>query len=333
MLHALVHGLPDYPDILTPETRLRCFYRSEESPLDVEVANGSVIENVFGDLKNAGDCEALFAGTEAPLLLHMAGVVHPALRVSEFFDNNVGATLNVLTAASQRGCKRAVIVSSNSPIGCNPTPDHRFTEDSPYNPYQGYGRSKQEMELRARERADQLGMELVIIRPPWFYGPFQPPRQTLFFQMIKNGNAPLVGDGLNQRSMVYVDNLCQGLWLAATKPQAAGNIYWIADSEPYEMGMILDTIESVLEEDFGMDVAHKRMKLPSIAADIAYYVDAAVQGAGFYHQKIHVLSEMNKTIACSVERARTELGYEPKIALREGMRRSIKWCLDQGMTI
>ena len=99
------------------------------------------------------------------------------------------------------------------------------------------------------------------------------------------------------------------------------------------MRVILDTIESVLEEDFGMTVAHKRMRLPSIAADIAYYVDAAIQATGLYHQKIHVLSEMNKNIACSIDRARTELGYEPKIALREGMRRSIQWCLAQGQTI
>ncbi len=332
MLHAVIHGLPDYPEIIAPNSHVRAFYRTEESAVDVQAANGSTIENVFGDLTNPTDCDRLFEGTHEPLFIHTAGVIHPN-RVQDFFDTNVGATLNLLDSAHKRGCRRAVIVSSNSPIGCNPTPDHRFTEDSPYNPYQGYGRSKQEMELRCREKADQLGMELVIVRPPWFYGPFQPPRQTLFFQMIKEGKGPLVGSGLNQRSMVYVDNLCEGLHLAASHPTAAGNIYWIADAEPYEMRTILDTIESVLEEDFGMDVAHKRMKLPSIAADVAYYVDAAIQATGLYHQKIHVLSEMNKNIACSIDRARNELGYEPKIALREGMRRSIKWCLEQGQTI
>jgi nucleoside-diphosphate-sugar epimerase len=89
----------------------------------------------------------------------------------------------------------------------------------------------------------------------------------------------------------------------------------------------------VLEEDFGMDVAHKRLKLPSVVGDIAYYIDAAIQATGLYHQKFHVLSEMNKNIACSIDRARYDLGYEPKVALREGMRRSIKWCLDQGISI
>jgi len=54
---------------------------------------------------------------------------------------------------------------------------------------------------------------------------------------------------------------------------------------------------------------------------------------GYYQQKIHVLSEMDKTIACSVEKAREELGYEPKVGLEEGMRRSIKWCIENGFNI
>jgi len=49
---------------------------------------------------------------------------------------------------------------------------------------------------------------------------------------------------------------------------------------------------------------------------------------GFYHQKIHVLSEMNKTIACSIAKAQRELGYNPTIALEEGMRRSLKWIFE-----
>ena len=333
MLEALINGLPDYSDIRVPaDSRIRCFYRQGEAVAEPDLSMGPTVEPVVGDLTRKEDCDRLFQGTSDSILFHTAGVIHPH-RVKEFFTNNVDGTLNLLEAARRTGCRRAVIVSSNSPIGCNPTPEHRFNEASPYNPYQGYGRSKMIMEQRARERADELGVELVIIRPPWFYGPFQPPRQTLFFQMVKNGGAPLLGDGLNQRSMIYVDNLCQGLSLASKVPEAAGTTYWIADAEPYEMRTILDTIEAVLEEDFGMTVAHKRLKLPSVVGDIAYMVDAAIQATGLYHQKFHVLSEMNKSIACSIDKARAELGYEPKIALREGMHRSIKWCLEQGYEI
>ena len=79
-----------------------------------------------------------------------------------------------------------------------------------------YGRSKMQMELAIKERQQQGKIETVIIRPPWFYGPNQPPRQTLFFQMVRDGKGPIVGNGENLRSMGYIDNLCQGLMLAAT---------------------------------------------------------------------------------------------------------------------
>jgi len=46
-----------------------------------------------------------------------------------------------------------------------------------------------------------------------------------------------------------------------------------------------------------------------------------------------VLSEMNKTIACSVARAERELAYRPEVALEEGMRRSIAWCIREGIAL
>ena len=99
------------------------------------------------------------------------------------------------------------------------------------------------------------------------------------------------------------------------------------------MNEVVGTIESVLEDDFGIPVAHDRMRLPSVASEVAFVVDSALQSVGLYQQKIHVLSEMNKTIACSVEKAVRELGYQPKIELREGMLRSVEWCLANGQQI
>jgi nucleoside-diphosphate-sugar epimerase len=46
-----------------------------------------------------------------------------------------------------------------------------------------------------------------------------------------------------------------------------------------------------------------------------------------------VLGEMGKNIACDISVARTQLGYEPAVALEEGMRRSIRWCMSQGIEL
>ena len=64
------------------------------------------------------------------------------------------------------------------------------------------------------------GLDATIVRPPWFYGPFQPPRQTTFFRLIRAGRFPVVGDGEQRRSMVYVDNLVDGVIAAELTPAA-----------------------------------------------------------------------------------------------------------------
>ena len=254
--------------------------------------------------------------------LHTAGMIHPK-RVREFYEINRDGTRNLLEQAASAGLKRAVVVSSNSPCGCNPHPDHRFDENSPYHPYMNYGRSKMEMEHEVMKIAKEGSLKTMLIRAPWFYGPEQPPRQKLFFEMIRNGKVPIVGNGENLRSMAYTGNLVQGLLLAAVSEKACNQNYWIADERPYSMNEIIDTIERLLEDEFGQTCAHKRIRLPGFVSGAAELVDAGLQFLGFYHQKLHVLSEMNKTIACDISLARSELGYEPKIFLEEGMRRSL----------
>ena len=85
-----------------------------------------------------------------------------------------------------------------------------------------------------------------------------------------------------------------------------------------------------METEFSVRCRRRRLRLPGIAAEVAYLCDWALQAVGLYHQKIHVLSEMNKTIACDISKAKNELGYAPAIDLEEGMRRSIADVLTRG---
>src|SRR5256712_1138470 len=127
---------------------------------------------------------------------------------------------------------------------------------SRYIPSLNYGRPKMLMDLGGQDGQRRGQIETVIIGPPWFCGPNQPPRQTQFFRMIRTGKAPIVGSGQNLRSMSYIDNLCQGLLLAASVERAAGQTYWLADRRPYSMNEIIDTIERLLETEFGQKCAH-----------------------------------------------------------------------------
>ena len=176
------------------------------------------------------------------------------------------------------------------------------------------------------------GLDAVIVRPPWFYGPFQPARQTTFFRLVRTGRFPVIGDGRQRRSMVYVDNLVQGIVRAELTADRARRGWWIADARPYEVAEIVDTVGRALAAE-GFDVKPNRLRLPAIAGRLAERADALIQRTGRYVQQLHVLGEMDKTIACDISVARAELGYDRAVALEEGMRRSIRWCVDQGIEL
>lgn len=331
LVEVLVRGLSDWPEWCQPpqELRLRCLVLPGQDFTGL-INLSDRVGVMTGDLRIRADCDRFCFNARNAVLFHTAGVIHPRF-VREFYQVNRDATINLLDAAIKAGVRRVVVVSSNSPCGCNPHPDHLFDEESPYRPYLNYGRSKMQMEQLVRQYADKL--QTVIIRAPWFYGPNQPARQTLFFKLIQSGKIPIVGSGNNLRSMVYIDNLCRGLLLAAATPHAAGQTYWIADRTPYTMNQIIDTIERLLECEFGVQCAHKRVRLPGFVSSLAYAADLCLQTIGLYNQKIHVLSEMNKTIACSIAKAERQLGYNPKIELEEGMRRSLQWCFQHGFNL
>ncbi len=333
LLHFLRNPHPDYPqDASQPQYgRVRCLVLPGADGARLRQIDPEV-EIVEGDIRDAAAVGRFFSGAKDATVFHLAGIIHPQ-KISDLYDINVDGTRHVVAAASAAGARRIVATSSNSPAGVSRDSSTLFDESAPYHPYLNYGRSKKQMEDVLNEAQRSGAIEAVILRPCWFYGPEQPERQTLFFSMVAQGKAPVVGDGECRRSMSYVDNTSLGLILAAATEQAAGETYWIADRRAYSMNEVIATIEAVLEEDFSLTVAHDRMKLPSIASEVAFVVDSALQAVGFYQQKIHVLSEMNKTIACSVGKAERELGYQPSIELREGMRRSVEWCLARGEKI
>jgi nucleoside-diphosphate-sugar epimerase len=333
LLHYLRTPHPAYPPDAPREAfeQVRCLVQPGVSPGRIHelVPDAEIVE---GDVRDPAAVGRFMRDAKDATVFHLAGLIHPG-RVRELFEINHDGTRHVLAAAAAAGVRRVVATSSNSPAGVSRRPDHVFDESSPYRPYLAYGASKKLMEDRLNEAHREGAVETVVVRPCWFYGPDQPARQTEFFRMIRTGKVPLVGDGSARRSMSYVDNTALGLLLAAATPAAAGQTYWLSDERPYAMAEIIDTVEAVLEEDFGQSVAHRRMRLPSIASEVAYAADATLQRAGLYQQKLHVLSEMNKTIACSIAKATAELAYRPDVALREGMRRSIEWCLANGQTI
>jgi nucleoside-diphosphate-sugar epimerase len=317
---------------LADRGRVRCLVPSARDEALLRVV-GPCVETVVGDVRHPAAADRLFEGIgPGATVFHAAAVIHPRRHVRELFDVNVGGTQLAVDRARRAGASRFVHVSSNSPFGANPTPAHRFDESSPENPYLAYGRSKAEAEAVVRRAGARGDLATVVVRPPWFYGPFQPERQSRWFAAVRRGRFPLVGDGTQRRSMVYAGNLVHGLLRAEASDAAVGRAWWIADPEPYELRHVLDTVRAALDAE-GLAVSGTIRSLPRAASVVAARADALLQGRGRYVQALHVLGELQDTIACDVAAARRELGYDPRTTLLDGMRASVRWCLDRGVAL
>jgi nucleoside-diphosphate-sugar epimerase len=189
-----------------------------------------------------------------------------------------------------------------------------------------------EAEQLVRRGYDRGDLATVIIRAPWFYGPFQPARQTRFFSTVRRGMFPIPGPGTNRRSLAYTGNLVQGLLRAEVADAAPGGAYWVADAEPYELREVIQGVRDALEAE-GFTVSQRQPHLPASVGNAAAALDAFLQGRGLYVQALHVLGEIKDTIACDISKARADLGYEPETGLVDGMRASVRWCVERGERI
>jgi nucleoside-diphosphate-sugar epimerase len=92
---------------------------------------------------------------------------------------------------------------------------------------------------------------------------------------------------------------------------------------------VIHGVRDALEAE-GLPVSRRQPRLPSIVGNTAAALDAFLQGRGVYMQALHVLGELKDTIACDISKARADLGYEPATGLVDGMRASVRWCLERG---
>lgn len=311
-------------------SRLIAVVEEESQQIELKEFKQSISTIINADITNINELDFLKKNNGDRLVIHCASVIHPK-NVKQFYKVNFLGTKNIIDMSKHSSANTTFLyISSNSPFGLNNSNQtcDTFDEQTEYNPYMKYGFTKMLAEKEVKKLATQ-NFKFCIIRAPWFYGKYQPARQFEFFKMIKNGKVPLIGSGKNKRSMISVQSLAKAVWLSACNEKAENNIFWIADKNPYKMKDIIDTIRQVMDKDFHITTRAGYIKLPNFISEIAFYIDKLLQGLGLYNQKIHVLSEMNKNIHCSVSKAEKLIGFDPEISLRKSLLESIKEAIDK----
>lgn len=188
---------------------------------------------VHAGLEDEGALKQALAGVEC--VVHLAGRAHlladtAADPLAEFRAVNRDATLRLAELAREAQVKRFVFMSSIGVNGSH-TEAQAFTESSPAAPHAAYAQSKLEAEQALQAMMQGGAMELVTIRPPLVYGPQAPGNFHRLLKLVSTG-APLPFSLIhNQRTMVALENLVDFIKLACRHPQAANQLYLVADDE------------------------------------------------------------------------------------------------------
>ena len=301
---------------------VRCLVHESSSLDDLEPKRrwGIEAEILRGNLLDVASLERAVA--RADMVVHAAAIMH-VRRIEEYYAVNTQGTRNLAWAAAKAGVRRFVYVSTNAAAGKSSAPERLVRESDPDKPLSHYGRSKW---LAERWLFEAPGpMQRIVLRPCMFYGAPVPERHVEVYRRILHGRMPLVGGGDYARSLTYIDNLVQALRLSLSKPSAAGQVYNIADREPYTTRQVTEAMARAL------GVQARYVRLPEVAANIAYRMDSLLSTLGMYQQTLHLVGEADWNVGVSIDKAHEQLGYAPSVAIDEGMQAAVQWCRDHGL--
>jgi nucleoside-diphosphate-sugar epimerase len=272
---------------------------------------------VAGDVSKPEAWQQHIDGSD--LVIHTAAIVTNNVSRSEAWRVNVLGTRRVLDAAVQAGAKRFIHLSSLAAMRYI-TAD-QADETAPVmptgNPYVDT-KIAGEQTVLAAHAAGEIGC--TIIRPADVYGPGSRPWTIVPVQMIKKGLFLLPAHGQGLFRAIYIDDLVDGIVLAAERNEGHGQIFILG-------GQHTVTCEAFFGHYYRMlGKGSPRMVSTSTAIAIAEFGRAIFRLLGRQTELGRGAMEMlSKTTTVSNAKASRLLDWQPQVDLEEGMRRTQAW--------
>ncbi len=271
--------------------------------------------------------ESIRAGASYDYVLHTAGATR-ALSYDEYAHANVDLTRDLLAAFSQSesrpGLQKFVLVSSQAAAGPCGEDGLPVSETDALKPVSDYGRSKlaaEELTLGYSKR-----LPITIVRPSAVFGPRDVDMFTIF-RMANFRFVPILSGPTRTLSIIYVNDLVEGIVAAAESKIALGQTYFLANLEPV---IWADLVKMIAE------LVNGRVLTIPIPLDFMKFITSVGDIAGKLTRKPTFLrsDKFNeiKELAwvCSAEKARNELGWTAKTPIKAAVRYTADWYKSQG---
>jgi nucleoside-diphosphate-sugar epimerase len=261
-----------------------------------------------------------------------AGVFHTAAKVDmwgryeDFFATNVQGTRNIIAACQRAGVPALVFTSSPSVV--HDGSDLRGVDESyPYPQHFDalYPQTKAQAEQEVCAASGVHGVHTVALRPHLIWGPGDTNLIPTVLARARAGRLMRIGDGENLVDLTYIDD-CVSAHLAAMRAleerpaQVGGRVYFISQGEPVRLWWWIDEVLKVygvppVSRSIGARAALLLARVLEVGASL-------LRRCGVQCKPLltpFLVSEMYTSHYFSIERARTELGYQPRFSIAQGL--------------
>lgn len=297
---------------------VRTFSRSFYPALD---AFG--IEQIQGDISNKTAVET--ACKNVNLVFHVAAKPGIWGTYSDYYRTNVIGTQNIIDACKTHNVSRLVYTSSPSVV-FNGADMEGVNESVPYSDkFHAYYPKTKAMAEQCVVKASEKDLMTIILRPHLIWGPED---NHLVPRIIERANRLIrIGNGNNLVDTIYIDNAAEAHILAADmlkkNHKLSGNIYFISQDEPVPLwDMVNNILKSAGLAPVKRTISRKTAQTIGTLLEFVYRL-FKIRGEPVMTR--FLADELSTAHWFDISAAKKDLGYKPKISIREGLIRLEDW--------
>ena len=268
------------------------------------------------DIRDRASLDHVFGTHNPDMVMHLAAESHVDRSIdapTDFIETNITGTFNLLEAARAHGIRRGKPDSfrfhhiSTDEVFGSLGPSGKFTETTPYDPRSPYSASKAASDHLVRAWWETYGLPVLITNCSNNYGPYHFPEKLIpvvILNALHGRPIPVYGAGENIRDWLYVEDHAAALLTVLTQGQV-GRTYAIGGQNEARNIDLVQMICTLMDEMHPSGAPHARL--------ITFVTDRPGHDARY---------------AIDPPRISAELGWQPSVTLEEGLRKTVRWYLD-----
>lgn len=268
------------------------------------------------DIRDRASLDHVFGTHNPDMVMHLAAESHVDRSIdapADFIETNITGTFNLLEATRAHWIRRGKPESfrfhhiSTDEVFGSLGPSGKFTETTPYDPRSPYSASKAASDHLVRAWGETYGLPVLITNCSNNYGPYHFPEKLIpvvILNALHGRPIPVYGAGENIRDWLYVEDHAAALLTVLTQGQV-GRTYAIGGQNEARNIDLVQMICTLMDEMHPSGAPHARL--------ITFVTDRPGHDARY---------------AIDPSRISAELGWQPSVTLEEGLRKTVRWYLD-----